>query len=150
MVAKGEAQTAPIVRLKLAAIRDGQASRHRTDSAYAVGDELSFRVKSNAEGLAYLIHLTGSAVDVLLETPLLPGENDLALADGQHARWVFDETDSNSLFAVLSSREPLAPESLKSGLEDALGEGPTDPQSLCLAAQSLGCQCDAIEVMVLK
>jgi len=150
MIAKGEANTAPVVKLKLAAIRDGQASRHRTDTTYATGDELSFRVQSNAEGLAYLLHLSGGSIEVLLETPVLPGENDLALADGQHARWVFDQNDSDSLFAVLSSQEALAPEDLLSGLEDALGERPVDPQSLCLAAQSLGCQCDAIEVMVLK
>jgi hypothetical protein len=150
MTAKGEAQSAPKVSLKLAVVREGVASRHRADEGYSAGDELLFRVQSDSEGLAYLLHATEGEIQVLLESPLVPGESDLALADGQHARWVFDQDDRSSLFAVLSSSVPLNPESLRVGLLEALGTSPMDSEGLCLAAQSIGCQCDAIEVMVLK
>jgi hypothetical protein len=150
MVAKGEKEGPPSVSLKIAAIRDGLASRHSTTNAYQSGDELAFRVQADKAGFASLVRVENQQIEVLLVAPLLAGESDLGLPDGQHARWSFDETDANSLFAVISSTSPLEERALQTGLADFLGESPVNKNNLCLAAQSIGCQCDAIEVMVLQ
>jgi hypothetical protein len=150
MTAKGEQDGAPTITLKIAAIQKGVASRHRTDEAYTSNDEIAFRVQSNKDGFVYLLHVVDKTIDVLLEAPLVAGESDLGMPDGQHARWSFDESDTNSLFAVLSSNEPLQSTDLQDGLSAFLTETPVNKDTLCLAAQSLGCQCDAIEVMVLQ
>jgi hypothetical protein len=150
MTAKGEQDGAPTVTLKIAAIQNGVASRHRTDETYTSKDEIAFRVQSNKDGFVYLLHVVDKNIDVLLEAPLVAGESDLGMPNGQHARWSFDESDTNSLFAVLSSNEPLQSTDLQDGLSAFLTEIPVNKDTLCLAAQSLGCQCDAIEVMVLQ
>jgi anti-sigma-K factor RskA len=150
MVAKGEKESAPRVSLKIAAIRDGVTRRHSTTNAYQPGDALVFRVQSDKAGFASLVHAENQQIEVLLVAPLLPGENDLGLPNGQHARWSFDESDADSLFAVISSTTPLDEDALQAGLADFLGENPLNKNNLCLAAQSIGCQCDAIEVMVLQ
>lgn len=150
MTAKGEQDGAPTISLKIAAIQNGVASRHRADEAYAPNDEIAFRVQSDKDGFVYLLHVVNQNIDVLLEAPLVAGESDLGMPNGQHARWSFDESDTNSLFAVLSSNEPLQSTDLQDGLSAFLTESPVNKDTLCLAAQSLGCQCDAIEVMVLQ
>ncbi len=150
MVAKGEKESPPTVSLKIAAIRDGLASRHSTTNTYQSGDALAFRVQADKAGFASLVRVENQQIEVLLVAPLLPGESDLGLPNGQHARWSFDESDADSHFAVISSTTPLDEDVLQAGLADFLGESPINKNNLCLAAQSIGCQCDAIEVMVLQ
>lgn len=150
MMAKGERQSPPTVSLKIAAIQNGVATRHRTDRAYQSGDALAFRVQADKAGFASLVRVENNHIEVLLEAPLVPGESDLGLPNGQHARWSFDDSDTDSLFAIISSTEPMEADVLQAGLAEFLGESPITPSNLCLAAQSLGCQCDAIEVMVLQ
>jgi hypothetical protein len=150
MMAKGEQVGPPTVSLKIAAIQNGLATRHRTDRAYQPGDALAFRVQADKSGFASLVHVENNHIEVLLEAPLVPGESDLGLPNGQHARWSFDDSDTDSLFAIISSTEPMEADVLQAGLAEFLGENPITQSNFCLAAQSLGCQCDAIEVMVLQ
>ena len=148
MTAKGLEQSAPKIHLKLARIEEGQATRHRTDRPYSVGEALVFRVQSDSEGWVTLLNIQGDQIQPILQAPLGIGENDLAMENGDIARWEFDTTDRSGFFAVISSETSLQEAGIAEQLISSLSNQPLQPQPLCLAAQSLGWQCDAIEVMV--
>ena len=148
MQAKGEEQSAPKVSLKISANQNGNWARHRTDANYGPGDALAFRVQSDAAGSAYLIRADQSSIQVVLETEIRAGEADLALPNGQLAQWKFESKDRSAVFAVVSTTEKIDPQQLQTQIGENLGVFPPTASAFCLAAESLGCQCDAIEVMV--
>ena len=148
MRAKGEEQTAPKVSLKISANHNGAWTRHRTDAHYEPGDALAFRVQSDAAGSIYLIRVDEVGVQVLLESETQAGEVDLALSNGKLAQWKFETKDRSAIFAVVSTKEKIDEQQLQTQLGENLGATTPNASSVCLAAETLGCQCDAIEVMV--
>ena len=148
MTAKGLEQSAPKIHLKLARVENGEAVRHRTDHAYRAGEALLFRVQSDSSGWVTLLKAQEDKVSAVLQAPIQSGDNDLALPDGAIAQWQFDEHDRSGFFAIVSSENAVEEDILVSQLQTTLATEPLHPQSLCLSAQSLGWQCDAIEVMV--
>ena len=148
MTAKGLEQSAPKVHLKLARVEDGEAVRHRTDHAYRAGEALLFRVQSDSAGWVTLLNVQEDRLSAVLQAPIQSGNNDLALSDGAIAQWQFDESDRSGFFAIVASENALSEDALVVQLQNTVVAQPLQPQSLCLAAQSLGWQCDAIEVMV--
>ena len=147
MQAKGEEQSAPKVSLKISANQNGNWARHRADANYGPGDALAFRVQSDAAGIVYLIRADNNDVQVLLETEIQAGEADLALQNGKLAQWKFESEDQRAVFAIVSTIEKIDEQQLQTQLGENLGVTPS-AATFCLAAESLGCQCDAIEVMV--
>ena len=143
-VARGDAGSAPMVHLKLAARRGGQLERLRDGAPLAPGDELMCRVQLAADGWVALVRADAAGVSVLHVTPQAAGEADLRLGADPLA-WSVEAGDESGVFAVLSATEPLGAESLRDELS-ALD--PSSPTALCRGALALGYPCDAAFVEV--
>jgi len=107
-----------------------------------------FRVQSNAQGWVTLLNVQDGQIRRVIDAPIRAGENDLAMPNGDIAQWSFDPKDQSGFFAIVSSIENLPVEAIENSLVQSMGASPFNTRTLCLAAQALGWQCDAIEVMV--
>ncbi|MCK6520021.1 hypothetical protein L6R49_01155 [Myxococcota bacterium] len=143
-VARGDAESAPMVHLKLAARRGGQLERLRDGAPLAPGDELMFRVQLAADGWVALVRADAAGVKVLHVAAQGAGEEDLRLGAAPLA-WSVDPGDQSGVFAVLSASEPLGAETLNEALADL---DPSSPTALCRGALALGYPCDAAYVEV--
>jgi hypothetical protein len=143
-VARGDADAAPMVHLKLAARRGGQLERLRDGAPLAPGDELMFRVQLAADGYVALVRADEAGLSVLHVTPQGAGEADLRLGADPLA-WSVERGDKSGVFAVLSASEPLRAEALRGELAEVDLSSPT---ALCRGALALGYPCDAAFVEV--
>ena len=146
MTARGLEASTPAVALKMAAERDGSLERFRDDQAYQAGDVLFFRYSVDGEGWVNLVHAGPEGVAVLTQEAIVPGEADLTHA-GQQVRWRIEDGDPDSVFALVTTNEPVAAQTLQAELSALLESGQTvDPQDLCAAAAQTGRRCDAVRV----
>lgn len=146
MTARGDAERAPQVALKMAARREGQLERLHADRAYSPGDTLYFRAWSDAPGWYALVVSDRAGLRLVQAGTLAPGEADLRL-DTQLLAWVVEPGDSDASFALVSSPAALSEAALldRMGRSSASAE---DPQALCEAARRAGLGCDAARVEV--
>jgi len=148
MTARGLDETTPAVALKMAAEHDGATERFRDGMAYDPGDRLFFRYDIERQGWVHLVHASSTGVSVLSQVEVQGGEADLRL-DGEQVLWTLDEADASSVFALVTTNEPLDASVLQNTLTDPAATGQTvDPESLCASALAAGLRCDAVRVEV--
>ncbi|MDP6933125.1 MAG: hypothetical protein QGG40_09420, partial [Myxococcota bacterium] len=132
----------PEVTLKVAVERGGQTSRLRLDQSCVEGDRLYFRVSTSAPAHVVLVRVDALGAEILHGQRLDGGEQDLGL-EGPLA-WQVEAHESDAVFAVLASPEPLNPEDV----EGALGATYNSATATCGSATSLGARCDEVAVRI--
>ena len=145
MTARGLDESTPTVALKMAARHQGQLDRFRSDRGYGPGDVLYFRYQADGQAWLHLVHADETGVHVLDQRSVQAGEADLSVG-GEPLAWTIDEGDDSSVFALVTSNQPL-----EAGLlEQALSESGNieDAEALCLAAARAGLSCDSVRVEV--
>lgn len=148
MTARGLDETTPEVALKMAAERDGKVGRFRDDMTYRAGDALYFRYQMGSDGWVHLVHASPDGVEVLSQSGVTRGEDDLTV-QGHQVVWRLEEGDPSAVFALVSTRDDVDAKQLAGELEDRLQPGQTvDPADLCQAAAETGRRCDAVYVEV--
>ncbi|MCP4810655.1 MAG: hypothetical protein GY913_18430 [Proteobacteria bacterium] len=148
MTARGLDETTPEVALKMAAERDGKVDRFRDDMTYRAGDALYFRYQMASDGWVHLVHAGPTGVEVLSQSGVSRGEDDLTVS-GHQVVWRLEEGDPSAVFALVSTREDIDAATLARELEDRLQAGQTvEPDDLCQAAAETGRRCDAVFVEV--
>ena len=148
MTARGLDETTPAVALKMAADHDGALQRFREGEAYEPGDVLYVRYSVERDGWVHLVQATPSGVEVLTQSPVAQGEDDLRIG-GDQVVLTLEEADGGSVFALVTTNEAVDGPQLQKALSEQLGSGQTvDPESVCAAALAGGLRCDAVKVEV--
>jgi hypothetical protein len=92
----------PAVDLQVAVLRDGSLERYRADSAYASGDVLYFRARSDRPTTATLLRVSQGRVERVHAQPLIGSEAEDLRLGGHPLAWTIEPGEGSASFVLIA------------------------------------------------